>query len=136
MIIILSIQDSVPRYGGLMEQGLTSQEAADCVQLLILSQLHRCVLDDDLVELVIGQNLVSPVLGRLRGELSVTKEVSRLVVTLAESKAGLASLTSPGTTAQLRGISEVSSVHQMRVLDLMVKIAQISEEHLQVSEEI
>ena len=119
-----------------MDQGLNSKEATDCVQLLILSQLHRCVLDDDLVELVIGQNLVRPVLARLRGELAVTKEVSRLVVTLAESKAGLASLTSPETTAQLTGISDVSSVHLMRVLDLMVKIAQLSEEHLQVSDEI
>ena len=57
-----------------MEQGLNSKEATDCVQLLILSQLHRCVLDDDLVELVIGQNLVRPVLGRLWGELVVTKD--------------------------------------------------------------
>ena len=46
------------------------------------------------MELVIGKNLVRPVLARLRGELAVTKEVSRLVVTLAESKAGLASLAS------------------------------------------
>ena len=121
------------RYGGLMLQGLTSKDAAECVQLLILTQLHRCVLDDDLVELVIRQNLVSPVIAKLQGDLVVAKEVTRWAVTLAESKPGLASLTSASTVGQLRGVSGLSSTHQMRVLDLVVRLAQISEDHLQVS---
>ena len=116
-----------------MLQGLTGQETPDCVQLLILTQLHRCVLDEDLVDLVIKRGLVSPVVARLEAELAVAKEVSRWTVTLAESKQGLASLTSPDMTGQMVGLSEVSSVLQMRVLDLIVKIAQISEDHLQVA---
>ena len=116
-----------------MLQGLTGQETPDCVQLLILTQLHRCVLDEDLVDLVIKRRLVSPVLARLEAELAVAKEVSRWAVTLAESKQGLASLTSADITGQMVGLSEVSSVLQMRVLDLIVKIAQISEDHLQVA---
>ena len=116
-----------------MLQGLTSKDAAECVQLLILTQLHRCVLDDDLVELVIRQNLVSPVIAKLQGDLVVAKEVTRWAVTLAESKPGLASLTSASTVGQLRGVSGLSSTHQMRVLDLVVRLAQISEDHLQVS---
>ena len=116
-----------------MLQGLTGQETPDCVQLLILTQLHRCVLDEDLVDLVIKRGLVSPVVARLEAELAVAKEVSRWTVTLAESKQGLASLTSPDMTGQMVGLSEVSSVLQMRVLDLIVKIAQISEDHLKVA---
>ena len=115
-----------------MVEGLTGQETPNCVQLLILSQLHRCVLDEDLVDLVIKRDLVRPVVARLEAELVVAKEVTGLVVTLAESRQGLASLTSADLTSQMIGLSEVSSTLQMRVLDLVVKIAQISEDHLQV----
>ena len=120
------------RYGGLMLQGLTSKEAPDCVQLLILGQLHRCVADEDLVDQVIKHSLLPPVISRLEGELAVATEVTRWAVSLAESRKGLARLTSAETVEQLRGISGRSSVLQMRVLELVVKIAQISEDHLQV----
>ena len=115
-----------------MLQGLTSRAAPACVDLLIVGQLHRCVADDDLVDLVMKHNLLAPVISQLEGELAVAKEVTRWAVSLAESKKGLAGLTSAETVGQLRGISERSSVLQMRVLELLVKIAQISEDHLQV----
>ena len=120
------------RYGGLMLEGLTSQDAPDCVQLLIMGQLQRCVGDEDLVDLVVRHNLLAPVISQLEGELAVAKEVTRWAVSLAESRRGLAWLTSDQTVGQLAGIRAKSSVLQMRVLELLVKIAQISEDHLQV----
>ena len=119
------------RYGGLMLQGLTAQEAPDCVQLLIVGQLQRCLGDEDLVELVVKHNLLTPLISNLEAELAVAKEVTRWAVSLAESRLGLARLTSAETVGQLTGISQRSSVLQMRVLDLVVKVAQISEDHLE-----
>ena len=115
-----------------MLEGLSSQEAPDCVQLLILGQLQRCVGDDDLIDLVMKHNLLAPVISKLEAELAVAKEVTGWAVSLAESRKGLARLTSAETVGQLTGISQRSSVLQMRVLELIVKIAQISEDHLQV----
>ena len=115
-----------------MLEGLSSKEAPDCVELLILGQLQRCVVDSDLVDLVIKHNLLTPVISKLEAELAVAKEVTGLAVSLAESRTGLARLTSAETVGQLTGISQRSSVLQMRVLELSVKVAQISEDHLQV----
>ena len=120
------------RYGGLMLEGLSSKEAPACVELLILGQLHRCAVDSDLVDLLIKHDLLNPVISKLEAELAVAKEVTGLAVSLAESRTGLARLTSAETVGQLTGISQSSSILQMRVLELIVKIAQISEDHLQV----
>ena len=46
---------------------------------------------------------------------------------------GLEVLTSADTVSQLAGVMETSSVLRMRVLDTLVMVAQLSQEHLQVT---
>jgi len=117
------------RYGGLMIRGMESQE--DNVVLLILTQLSRVVLDDDLALLVIQRDMVNPVLSRLSSELVVATEVINWAVLLAETPAGLPALCEGKSVALLQTLSDKSTTIQMRVLDLIVKIAIIDEHHLE-----
>ena len=56
-----------------MVHGLASQETS--VVLLIMKQLSRCVLDDELAMLVTQRNMVSHVLVKLDSELVIANEV-------------------------------------------------------------
>ena len=111
-----------------MTRGMESQE--DNVVLLILTQLSRVVLDDDLALLVIQRDMVNPVLSRLSSDLVVATEVINWAVLLAETPAGLPALCEGKSVALLQTLSDKSSTIQMRVLDLIVKIAIIDEHHL------
>jgi len=120
------------RYGGLMIHGLAHQNIN--VLLLILKQMSRCVLDDDLAVLVTQKDMVRPVLDKLDSELVVATEVTNWVVLLAETPAGLPALNTPEVVAQLQGIASRSSVLQIRVLEMMVRVGTLGEEHLQLAQ--
>ena len=53
------------------------------------------------------------------------------MVSMSETEAGLTMLTSSETVTQLKEIMKKSSVMMMRVLELVVKVSQLSEDHLQ-----
>ena len=53
------------------------------------------------------------------------------MVSMSETGAGLTMLTSTETVTQLKEIMKKSSVMMMRVLELVVKVSQLSEDHLQ-----
>ena len=108
--------------------GLTQQENNN-VLLLILKQMSRWVLNDDLATLVTERDLVRPVLDMMNIEL-VASEVTNWVVLLADTTAGLSALTTPEVITQLLGIAGRSSVLQVRVLDMMVRVSTLGEEHL------
>lgn len=117
------------RYGGLMVRGLLHQD--DNVVLLILKQMSRCVLDDELALLVIQRDMVRPVLEKLEGELVVATEVTNWAVLLAETPGGVSALSTPEVVGQLQGIASKSTILQMRVLDMMVRVATLGQDHLQ-----
>ena len=108
--------------------GLTQQENNN-VLLLILKQMSRWVLNDDLATLVTERDLVRPVLDMMDIEV-VASEVTNWVVLLADTTAGLSALTTPEVVAQLLGIASRSSVLQVRVLDMIVRVSTLGEEHL------
>ena len=54
-----------------------------------------------------------------------------MLVSMSETGAGLTMLTSTETVTQLKEIMKKSSVMMMRVLELVVKVSQLSEDHLQ-----
>ena len=54
-----------------------------------------------------------------------------MLVSMSETGAGLTMLTSSETVTQLKEIMKKSSVMMMRVLELVVKVSQLSEDHLQ-----
>jgi len=117
------------RYGGLMVRGLTHPD--NSVMLLIMKQLARCVLDDELALLIIQKDMLRPVLDKLDSELVVATEVTGWVVLMAETPAGLPALSSAEVVAQLQDMASRSSILQLRVLDMMVRVATLGEEHLQ-----
>ena len=106
-----------------MVHGLTHKDSN--VSLLIIKQLSRCVLDDELAVLVIQRDMVRPVLDKL-----VATEVSNWAVLLAETPGGLPALCSHDIVSQLQVMSSISSILQTRVLDMMVRVATLGEEHL------
>ena len=106
-----------------MVHGLGHQD--NNVILLIIKQLSRCVLDDELALLVIQRDMVKPVLEKLDSDLIVATEVANWVLLLAETPGGVPALNSPDSVAQLRGIASKSTVLQTRVLDMMVRVAAI-----------
>jgi len=124
------------RYGSLMHEGLSSKTTPDCVLLLIIRQLKRSATDDDLVQLLLKQSLLQPLLTHLKSDLSVSTELTLLLVSLADTRPGLQALTSAETQAQLSEIASSSSIMMMRVLEMSVKIAQLSQDHLQAVEKI
>ena len=116
------------RYGELLMHGLTQQDNNN-VLLLILKQMSRWVLNDDLAILVTERDLLRPVLDMMDIEV-VASEVTNWVVLLADTTAGLSALTTPEVVAQLLGIASRSSVLQVRVLDMIVRVSTLGEEHL------
>ena len=112
-----------------MVHGMVHQD--DNVVLLILKQMSRCVLDDELALLVIQRDMVRPVLDKLEGELVVATEVTNWAVLLAETPGGVSALSTPEVVGQLQGIASKSTILQMRVLDMMVRVATLGQEHLQ-----
>lgn len=121
------------RYGCLMVEGLTS-EAEDSVVLLVLRQLRRCATDDDLVSLVSTRGLVTPIIRKLRAELAVSSEVTSLLVSMADTRPGLEIITGAESVKLMSELAEVSSILQMRVLEVMVLITQLSGDHLKAVE--
>ena len=53
------------------------------------------------------------------------------MVSMSETEAGLTMMSSPETVMQLKEIMKKSSVMMMRVLELAVRVSQLSEDHLQ-----
>jgi len=116
------------RYGGLMIHGLGHQD--NNILLLIIKQLSRCVLDDELAMLVIQRDMVRHVLEKLDSDLIVATEVGNWVMLLAETPGGLPAMSNPASIAQLQSIASKSSILQTRVLEMMIRMATIGEEHL------
>ena len=58
------------------------------------------------------------------------KETTSLLVSLAETSAGLLALMDNQTTTLLQGLANKNDTVKFRVLDVMVRICQMSEEHL------
>ena len=98
---------------------------------LILKQMSRCVWDDELALLVIQRYMFRPVLDKLEGELVVATEVINWAVLLAETPGGVSALSTPEVVGQLQGIASKNTILQMRVLDMMVRVATLGQEHLQ-----
>ena len=58
-----------------MTEGLTNDRADAGVVLLIIKQLKRCSVDDDLVKMILKQEIFKPTVDKLQADLSVSKEV-------------------------------------------------------------
>ena len=58
-----------------MTEGLTNEKADSSVVLLIIKQLKRCSVDDDLVKMILKQEIFKPTVEKLQADLSVSKEV-------------------------------------------------------------
>ena len=58
-----------------MTEGLTNEKADVSVVLLIIKQLKRCSVDDDLVKMILKQEIFKPTVDKLQADLSVSKEV-------------------------------------------------------------
>ena len=61
-----------------MTEGLTNEKADASVVLLIIKQLKRCSVDDDLVKMILKQEIFKPTVDKLQADLSVSKEVNFL----------------------------------------------------------
>ena len=114
-----------------MVHGLVHQD--DNVVRLILKQMSRCVWDDELALLVIQRYMIRPVLDKLEGELVVATEVINwaVLLALAETPGGVSALSTPEVVGQLQGIASKNTILQMRVLEMMVRVATLGQEHLQ-----
>lgn len=117
------------RYSDLIERGLSHQ--SNRVAILCISQLARSAQDEELVAQLIKLNLVSPCLECLGGDLAVATQATSLAVSLSETKLGLKALVNPPTPKQLQELMGRDSVIQLRVLELVVKVGVLGEEHLQ-----
>lgn len=117
------------RYSALMVRGLAHPSSR--VQSLVITQLGRCTQDEDLAAQLVKKELVAPSLECLAGDLSVAMEVASLAVSLSETSVGLATIRGPFVPKQLLELMGRSSVIQLRVLELVVKICVLSEEHLE-----
>ena len=103
----------------------------DNVVRLILKQMSRCVWDDELALLVIQRYMIRPVLDKLEGELVVATEVINWAILLAEIPGGVSALSTPEVVGKLQGIASKNTILQMRVLEMMVRVATLGQEHLQ-----
>jgi len=136
----------VDRYGDLMTLGL--KNSSEKVVLLILAQLYRCSLDDDLSSMLIKRGLLGPIVDQLRGEVSISLEVTKLLTNLADTEPGLSAIfgkpqntvglhievVTP-VTQQLVSFSKENSVLQIRVLEVAVKVAVLSQQRLKAVKE-
>lgn len=118
----------VDKYGVLIKRGLLHNNPS--VPVLVLKQLQRCARDEDLASRLGSHDIYPVVLGLMDAELIVSREVIVFLDQLAESKPGLAVVTNVETVNVLKKIMTNSEITKFRVLELVVKIGQMSQEHL------
>jgi len=116
------------RYSGLLLRGLSHPSPR--VQTLAVAQLARSAQDEDLAAQLVKRDLVGPALDLLAGELAVATEVTNLAVALGETPAGLAALRGPFVPKQLLELMGRGSEIQLRVLEVVVRVAVLGEEQL------
>jgi len=116
------------RYSGLLLRGLSHPSPR--VQTLAVAQLARSAQDEDLAAQLVKRDLVGPALDLLAGDLAVATEVTNMAVALGENSAGLAALRGPFVPKQLLELMGRGSEIQLRVLELVVRVAVLGEEQL------
>lgn len=116
------------RYSGLLLRGLS--HGSPRVQSLAVAQLARSAHDEDLAAQLVNRDLVSPAFELLAGDLAVAMEVTNMAVALGETPAGLAALRGPFIPKQLLELMGRGSEVQLRVLEVVVRVAVLGEEHL------
>jgi len=128
---LLSYVDStivLERYLSVMEKGLPHPNPS--VGCLVISQLQRCSHDEDLVKPLVNSSIFPMVIDSIGREMEVSKETVSLFLWLAETPEGMKALTSNQTTNRFQQLSAKDETIRFRVLDLMVRLTQLSEEHL------
>ena len=100
------------------------------VGCLVISQLQRCSHDEDLVKPLVNSSIFPMVIDSIGREMEVSKETVSLFLWLAETPEGMKALTSNQTTNRFQQLSAKDETIRFRVLDLMVRLTQLSEEHL------
>jgi len=116
------------RYSGLLLRGLSHPSPR--VQTLAVAQLARSAQDEDLAAQLVKRDLVGPALDLLAGDLTVATEVTNMAVALGENSAGLAALRGPFVPKQLLELMGRGSEIQLRVLELVVRVAVLGEDQL------
>jgi len=116
------------RYSGLLLRGLSHPSPR--VQTLAVAQLARSAQDEDLASQLVKRDLVGPALNLLAGELAVATEVTNMAIALGETSAGLAALRGPFVPKQLLELMGRGSEVQLRVLEVVVRVAVLGEEQL------
>jgi len=116
------------RYSGLLLRGLSHPSPR--VQTLAVAQLARSAQDEDLAAQLVKRDLVGPALNLLAGDLAVATEVTNMAVALGENSAGLAALRGPFVPKQLLELMGRGSEIQLRVLELVVRVAVLGEDQL------
>jgi 26S proteasome non-ATPase regulatory subunit 5 len=95
-----------------------------------VAQLARSAQDEDLAAQLVKRDLVGPALDLLAGDLTVATEVTNMAVALGENSAGLAALRGPFVPKQLLELMGRGSEIQLRVLELVVRVAVLGEDQL------
>jgi len=117
------------KYGELMRVGLDHRNCQ--VGVLVLEQLKRCARDEELAVKLSQHSIYLPAVRLMgSGELALAAAVAELLILVAETRAGLAVLLATPTVQVLAELSGMSDTVNCRVLDLVVKVSQLSEEHL------
>lgn len=116
------------RYSGLLLRGLSHPSPR--VQTLAVAQLARSAQDEDLAAQLVQRDLVSPAFELLAGDLAVATEVTNMAIALGETPAGLAALRGPFVPKQLLELMGRGSEVQLRVLEVVVRVAVLGEEQL------
>nr|ALS04170.1 26S proteasome non-ATPase regulatory subunit 14 [Acartia pacifica] len=114
------------KYGGILKHSLNNPDVR--VPVLVLKQVQRFSQDDDLVR-ILGSHAIFPHAVKLiDSELTISSQVFTLLYQLAETETGLKLLLS--TVPVLRSAMETNLTIKVRILELAVKVGQISQEHL------
>jgi len=116
------------RYLAVMERGLS--HPSNSVIILILQQLNRCSQDEDLIHPMVQSTVFGQATSTISGELSVSKETISFLVSLAETPVGLTALVSNQTTEHLQALAATNDTVKFRVLEVMVRVSQMSKDHL------
>jgi len=128
---LLSYMDSaivLDRYLAVMEKGLAHPNPS--VAVLVLCQLQRCCQDEDLVKPLVNSSIFPLVVDSMGREIEVAKETTSLFLWMAETPEGLKAIVSSASTKRFQLLGSQDETVRFRVLDIMVRLTQLSEEHL------
>eukprot|EP00088_Acartia_fossae_P037788 TRINITY_DN3902_c0_g1_i1.p1 TRINITY_DN3902_c0_g1~~TRINITY_DN3902_c0_g1_i1.p1 ORF type:complete len:504 (-),score=138.03 TRINITY_DN3902_c0_g1_i1:34-1545(-) len=120
------------KYGGILQKGLSHKDPR--VPVLAVKQLQRFSQDDELSSLVQSHPIFSKSVEMLAADLSVSSQVFTFLYQMSESLKGVSLVLSTTTLPILHAVMKHNTTIQIRVLELAVKISQISQEHLETVE--